>query len=116
MDHKCHFCSGEYLAEFNAIHHRPECPQNPKKAPVASLALKRLEKAENPSKTSLDDVFEAAKAWAKESGAEHVIIFLGRDEDGSASATRFFQGGKFHYHAQIGLATEGIYMIRESAS
>ena len=86
------------------------------KAPVASLALKRLEKAENPSKTSLDDVFEAAKAWAKESGAEHVIIFLGRDEDGSASATRFFQGGKFHYHAQIGLATEGIYMIRENAS
>lgn len=113
---KCLFCSGEYSYELNDVLHRPECPQNPKKAAVGNLALKRLEKAENPSETTLDTVFEAAKAWAKESGAEHVIIFLGRDEDGSASATRFFQGGKFHYHAQIGLATEGISMIRENAS
>jgi len=113
---KCRFCSGEYSYELNAVLHKPGCPQNPKDANVSSLALKRLEKVENPSKTSINDVFEAAKAWAKESGAEHVIIFLGRDEDGSASATRFFQGGKFHYHAQIGLATEGISMIRENAS
>jgi hypothetical protein len=79
------------------------------------FSIKRLEKMQDPSKTPLELACDAAKAWVKESGAEHVIIVVGRSDGENGSATRYFQAGTYSYHAQMGLLWEGQQMIRESA-
>jgi len=114
--HTCPSCLGAHSFIDQTFHHEPGCPRDPKNKPaVDELALRRLEKIENIEDTPLEVVLDAAKAWIKESGAQHVIVVVGRDGDGSGSATRYFNGGSFHYHAQMGLLWEGAQMIRDSA-
>jgi len=113
--HSCPSCLGARSFIDLTFHHEPGCPRDPKNKPaVDELAIKRLEKCEDPAKTPLETVFDAGKAWALESNADHVIIIVGRNTDDGGSATRFFQGGNFRHHAQMGLLWEGQHMIRES--
>lgn len=112
----CQSCLGHFSFADNTFAHDPACPVLlAAKGQVDELALRRLEKIENIEDTPLEAVLDAAKAWIKKSGAQHVIVVVGRDGDGSGSATRYFNGGSFHYHAQMGLLWEGAQMIRDSA-
>lgn len=90
---------------------------------ITDLSVVRFHKNTKPDAHDPVTALDAARAWldaCKKAGepAEHVIVLIGRNYEGenSGSGTRYFQAGKYHYHAQFGLVQEGALMLREGAS
>lgn len=83
------------------------------------LAAKRFEKSTNPKDNAPMVALHAALQWIKECEeegmpVEHVIVVTGRTAEDGGSSARYFQTGKYPYHAQLGLITEGSLMLREN--
>jgi hypothetical protein len=82
------------------------------------LTAKRFAKATDPKDHAPMDALYAALRWIKECEKEgypieHVMVITGRTTEDGGSSARYFQTGKYPYHAQLGLITEGALMLRE---
>lgn len=133
MSRFCEICGGAgYDMVNDKIIHRPECPNHPDAiddtpiepivraatAPVASIASARFDRAVHCEDVSPRDAIVAALEWVDKAEAKpaHVIVMIGQDTPGKATAsgTKFFQAGTYRHHAQMGLCLEAMHLIRES--
>lgn len=87
---------------------------------ISSLAAARFNKNTDPAAhdaaTALDVAYECIKELGEDEKPDHIIVIIGRHMPNGFSGTRFFQAGKFCYHAQYGLCAEGMQMIRDSGT
>jgi hypothetical protein len=107
----------------NTVRHVHECPLRPGHiagvTPVASIAAARFERAVHPEQITPRDALVAALDWLdsspKENPPTHIIVLVGADIPGltTASGTKFFQGGTYRHHAQMGLCLEAMHRIRD---
>jgi hypothetical protein len=83
---------------------------------IENLGVRRFNQIDDPAAHAPVIALDAAREWidSLEDGPEHVIVIVGRDMPDGASATRYFQAGKYRHHAVLGLCTESMHMIRES--
>jgi len=86
---------------------------------IMDFAAARFEKTTDARDTSPNDALAAARKWVEQCDAagepvEHIIILTGHTAVDGGSSTRYFQAGKYEYHSQIGLCTEGGLMIRDN--
>lgn len=134
MDKSCDLCGGTMNLEDHAIRHAVDCPNHPdaiddtpvepiaRPAParVASMAAARFDRAVHPEELTGRDALVAALDWwdacPPDDKPTHVIVLVGRDTPGqmTGSGTKFFQGGTYRHHAQMGLCLEAMHKIRES--
>ena len=71
---------------------------------VTSFGGRRFYQSDKTHETRLEDVLDAAREFIRESRADHVIVLVGRRlEEDFGSSTRFFSGGQYTYHEQVGL-------------
>lgn len=81
---------------------------------ISSLQMARWHKESDPAAhaptMALDAAYEAIRSG--ENSPDHIIVLFGRDAEDGGSGCRFFQAGKYKYHAQTGLLMEGLLMVR----
>lgn len=91
--------------------------QKAEAAKVTSIGAARFDKAEDVSTLDPRDALEAALAYLADPENppyDHIIICCGRTPENGGSAAKWFQAGKYEYHAQMGLLFEIGQMIRDN--
>lgn len=88
---------------------------------ITDIAAIRFAKNTDPEDHAPKEALFAALRWIGECEkegypVEHVIVIVGRTTENNGSSARYFQTGKYPYHAQFGLVQEGALMLRENAS
>jgi hypothetical protein len=86
---------------------------------VTDFAAARFEKNTNTEDCAPGDALAAARKWLEEcekegKPIEHVFVIMGRTSEDHGSASRYFQAGKYPYHAQVGLVFDAALMLREN--
>lgn len=81
---------------------------------IVSLGALRFYQQGTTKDAKPEDVLDAARAFVRETGCDHIIICCGRTTEDGGSGTRFFQGGEYTYHGQQGLLYAVQDMLREN--
>ena len=126
MINRCGIC-GSIADTGQTLYHASDCPNHPDASGtsgngpgprVASIASARFDRAVHCEDVSPRDAIVAALEWVDKAEAKpaHVIVMIGQDTPGKATAsgTKFFQAGTYRHHAQMGLCLEAMHLIRES--